>query len=116
MIATVAINGPGRMGRTTPKVVAGSDKVGIAAINDVVAVGNVAYPPRYDRVYERRSVGVRDRATRACESEDLAVAPGAPRPVVCRLVGRADDRSGLRAVLGATSPGDDHPVGRWRTS
>ena len=63
-MATVAINGLGRIGRATLKVLAGLDGINIAAINDVVAVDNLAYLLRYDSVYGRygREVAVDDNA------------------------------------------------------
>ena len=63
-MATVAINGLGRIGRATLKVLAGVDDVRIAAINDVVTVDNLAYLLRYDSVYGRygREVAVDDNA------------------------------------------------------
>jgi threonine dehydrogenase-like Zn-dependent dehydrogenase len=64
VMATVAINGLGRIGRATLKVLAGVDDVRIAAINDVVPVDNLAYLLRYDSVYGRygREVAVDDNA------------------------------------------------------
>jgi glyceraldehyde 3-phosphate dehydrogenase len=63
-MATVAINGLGRIGRATLKVLVGLDGIRIAAINDVVAVDNLAYLLRYDSVYGRygREVAVDDNA------------------------------------------------------
>lgn len=54
---------------------------------------------------------------RACESEDLPVVPGAPRPAAHRLVEWAFGRSGCaravkawRSRVGCASEGGDHPV------
>ncbi|BBZ12743.1 type I glyceraldehyde-3-phosphate dehydrogenase [Mycobacterium branderi] len=59
-MAVVAINGFGRIGRATLKVLAELDGIRVAAINDVVPVDSLAYLLRYDSVYGRyqRSVSV----------------------------------------------------------
>jgi glyceraldehyde 3-phosphate dehydrogenase len=63
-MATVAINGLGRIGRATLKVLADLDDIHIAAVNDVVPVDNLAYLLRYDSVYGRypHPVSVDDNA------------------------------------------------------
>jgi glyceraldehyde 3-phosphate dehydrogenase len=63
-MATVAINGLGRIGRATLKLLADLDDIPIAAVNDVVPVDNLAYLLRYDSVYGRsgRKVAVDDNA------------------------------------------------------
>jgi glyceraldehyde 3-phosphate dehydrogenase len=59
-MATVAINGLGRIGRATLKILRDVDSVSIAAVNDLVPADNLAYLLRYDSVYGRyaRSVTV----------------------------------------------------------
>ena len=56
-MATVAINGLGRIGRATLKVLRDladtHDGIRVAAINDLVPVDNLAYLLRYDSVYGR---------------------------------------------------------------
>jgi glyceraldehyde 3-phosphate dehydrogenase (phosphorylating) len=61
-VARVAINGLGRIGRATLKVLSGIDEVGIAAVNDLVPVENLCYLLRYDSVYGRydKPVAVED--------------------------------------------------------
>lgn len=49
----VAINGMGRIGRATLKVLKDTDGIQIAAVNDLVPVDNLAYLLRYDSVYGR---------------------------------------------------------------
>jgi glyceraldehyde 3-phosphate dehydrogenase len=52
-MAVVAINGLGRIGRATLKVLTEIDDIRVAAVNDVVSVDNLAYMLRYDSVYGR---------------------------------------------------------------
>ncbi|HZE18246.1 MAG TPA: glyceraldehyde 3-phosphate dehydrogenase NAD-binding domain-containing protein [Mycobacterium sp.] len=52
-MAVVAINGLGRIGRATLKVLAGIDEVRVAAVNDLIPIDNLAYLMRYDTVYGR---------------------------------------------------------------
>lgn len=52
-MATVAINGLGRIGRATLKVLAGIGEVRVAAVNDLIPIDNLAYLMRYDTVYGR---------------------------------------------------------------
>lgn len=63
-MAVVAINGLGRIGRATLKVLSELDGIRIAAINDLVAIDNLAYLLRYDSVYGRypKPVSVDDNA------------------------------------------------------
>ncbi|MBV8179868.1 MAG: type I glyceraldehyde-3-phosphate dehydrogenase [Mycobacterium sp.] len=63
-MAVVAINGLGRIGRATLKVLTGLDGIRVAAVNDVVPVDNLAYLLRYDSVYGRspHPVSVDDNA------------------------------------------------------
>ncbi|HEU5428520.1 MAG TPA: glyceraldehyde 3-phosphate dehydrogenase NAD-binding domain-containing protein [Actinocrinis sp.] len=59
-MARVAINGLGRIGRATLKVLQDVEGLEIAAVNDLVPVENLAYLLRYDTVYGRygKSVAV----------------------------------------------------------
>lgn len=59
MPARVAINGLGRIGRATLKIVLETPEFELVAINDMVPVDNLAYLLRYDTVYGRyeRQVG-----------------------------------------------------------
>lgn len=52
-MAIVAINGLGRIGRASLKVLCGIDQVHVAAVNDLVSLDNLAYLMRYDSVYGR---------------------------------------------------------------
>src|SRR5579875_1133626 len=63
-MAVVAINGLGRIGRATLKVLMELDNIRIAAVNDVVPIDNLAYLLRYDSVYGRypRPVSIDDNA------------------------------------------------------
>ena len=53
VVARVAINGLGRVGRATLKVLQDVEGLEIAAVNDLVPVENLAYLLRYDTVYGR---------------------------------------------------------------
>ncbi|HME77343.1 MAG TPA: glyceraldehyde 3-phosphate dehydrogenase NAD-binding domain-containing protein, partial [Mycobacterium sp.] len=63
-MAVVAINGLGRIGRATLKVLTEIDDIRVAAVNDVVPVDDLAYLLRYDSVYGRypRPVSVDNNA------------------------------------------------------
>jgi glyceraldehyde 3-phosphate dehydrogenase len=50
---TVAINGLGRIGRASLKVLAGCGDLQVVAVNDLATVDNLAYLLRYDTVYGR---------------------------------------------------------------
>ncbi|EWM19176.1 type I glyceraldehyde-3-phosphate dehydrogenase [Kutzneria sp. 744] len=52
-MTTAAINGLGRIGRATLKVLLDNDHLRITAVNDLVPVDNLAYLLRYDSVYGR---------------------------------------------------------------
>lgn len=52
-MANVAINGLGRIGRATLKVILESDDLNLVAVNDLVPADNLAYLLRYDTVYGR---------------------------------------------------------------
>ncbi|MBD3263778.1 MAG: type I glyceraldehyde-3-phosphate dehydrogenase [Candidatus Omnitrophica bacterium] len=52
-MAKVAINGLGRIGRATLKIVMGEDNLDLVAVNDLVPVENLVYLLRQDSVYGR---------------------------------------------------------------
>jgi glyceraldehyde 3-phosphate dehydrogenase len=52
-MATVAINGLGRIGRAALKILLDSDGLDLVAVNDIVDVENLAYLVEYDSVYGR---------------------------------------------------------------
>ncbi|MFP4377599.1 MAG: type I glyceraldehyde-3-phosphate dehydrogenase [Spirochaetales bacterium] len=52
-MAKVAINGLGRIGRATLKIVLETDALELAAINDLIPTDNLAYLLKYDSVYGR---------------------------------------------------------------
>lgn len=60
-MANVAINGLGRIGRATLKVILESDELNLVAVNDLVPVDNLAYLLRYDTVYGRYTKTVESR-------------------------------------------------------
>jgi glyceraldehyde 3-phosphate dehydrogenase len=49
----VAINGLGRIGRATLKIILDNDQLELVAVNDLVAAENLAYLLRFDTVYGR---------------------------------------------------------------
>ena len=53
MAVKVAINGLGRIGRATFKVVLDTPGLELAAVNDLVSTDNLAYLLKYDTVYGR---------------------------------------------------------------
>lgn len=52
-MATVAINGLGRIGRAALKVLLDADGLDLVAVNDIADVDNLAYLLKYDSVYGR---------------------------------------------------------------
>ncbi len=52
-MARVAINGMGRIGRSTFKIIQNTPGLELAAINDLVPAENIAYMLKYDTVYGR---------------------------------------------------------------
>lgn len=52
-MANVAINGLGRIGRATLKVVMDTPGLNLVAANDLAVADNIAYLLRYDTVYGR---------------------------------------------------------------
>ena len=57
-MVNVAINGLGRIGRATLKIVLNTPGLNLVAANDLGAPGNVAYLLKYDTVYGRYEKGV----------------------------------------------------------
>jgi len=50
-LATVAINGMGRIGRAVMKILIESGDFNLVALNDITAIENVVYLLKYDSVY-----------------------------------------------------------------
>ncbi|MFP3854576.1 MAG: type I glyceraldehyde-3-phosphate dehydrogenase [Anaerolineales bacterium] len=61
-MAKVAINGLGRIGRATLKIIQATEGMDLVAVNDIVPIDNIAYLLRYDTVYGRydKSVEAKD--------------------------------------------------------
>ena len=70
-MAKVAINGLGRIGRATLKIILDRSNLDLVAVNDLVPADNLAYLLRYDTVYGRYHRGVEPR-------EDALVVDGRP--------------------------------------
>lgn len=84
MTARVAINGLGRIGRATLKILNESPEFEVVAVNDVAPADNLAYLLRYDTVYGRHPEEVRaeggglsigDRTCRLLNEKDPASLP-----------------------------------------
>jgi len=60
-MARVAINGLGRIGRAAFKIVLDSSELELGAVNDLVALDNLAYLLKYDTVYGRYEKSVEHR-------------------------------------------------------
>ncbi|MGE5137412.1 MAG: type I glyceraldehyde-3-phosphate dehydrogenase [Gemmatimonadota bacterium] len=52
-MASIAINGLGRIGRAALKIIEEADGAEVVAVNDLIPPGNLAYLLRYDTVYGR---------------------------------------------------------------
>ena len=65
-MAKVAINGLGRIGRATLKIIQDTAGLDLVAVNDIVPIDNIAYLLRYDTVYGRY-----DKSVEAKEGELL---------------------------------------------
>src|SRR4051794_25172038 len=61
-MARVAINGLGRIGRATLKVLLDADGLDLVAVNDIASADNLTYLVKFDTVYGRyhREVGADD--------------------------------------------------------
>ena len=66
-MATIAINGLGRVGRAALKIIEGTDGAEVVAVNDLIPADNLAYLLRYDTVYGHW------RKTVAAAGDSLAV-------------------------------------------
>ncbi len=60
-MATIAINGLGRIGRATLKIIMNTPELDLAAINDLTPADNLAYLLKYDTVYGRYEKAVESR-------------------------------------------------------
>lgn len=67
-MATIAINGLGRIGRAALKIILGTPELELVAVNDIVPIENIAYLLKYDTVYGRY-----DKAVEA-NGENLLIA------------------------------------------
>src|SRR6476469_4764275 len=52
-MTNVAINGLGRIGRATMKIILKDSRFNLVAVNDIVSTANLAYLLKYDTVYGR---------------------------------------------------------------
>jgi glyceraldehyde 3-phosphate dehydrogenase len=52
-MASIAINGLGRIGRAALKILQQADGAEVVAVNDLIPVDNLVYLLRYDTVYGR---------------------------------------------------------------
>jgi glyceraldehyde 3-phosphate dehydrogenase len=52
-VPKIAINGLGRIGRASLKVIAEIEELDLVAVNDLVSAENLAYLLKYDTVYGR---------------------------------------------------------------
>jgi glyceraldehyde 3-phosphate dehydrogenase len=52
-MATIAINGLGRIGRAALKIILGTPELELVAVNDIVPIKNIVYLLKYDTVYGR---------------------------------------------------------------
>lgn len=73
-MARIAINGFGRIGRATFKIIQETPGLEVVAINDLVSIDNLAYLLKYDTVYGRYEKTVED-------TEDSLVVDGMKIPV-----------------------------------
>ena len=126
----VAINGLGRIGRATMKIILENPELELVAVNDLVPGDNLAYLIRYDTVYgryERRvkssenSLTIEDLEIRLLSEKDPAKLPWGEMGVeiVFECTGIFTDRDGLekhlqagakRVLLSAPIKGDGVPT------
>jgi glyceraldehyde 3-phosphate dehydrogenase len=109
---TVAINGLGRIGRASLKVLLGCDDLRVVAVNDLASVENLAYLMRSDSVYGRYPGEVLSEAgTLVIDGERIPVS-AEPDPVdlpwralgvdlVLECTGAFTDEAGLNKHLAA---------------
>ncbi len=76
-MASIAINGLGRIGRAALKILEQADGAEVVAVNDLIPPGNLAYLLRYDTVYGRWHTAV-------TADGDTLVAGGRKVPVLAR--------------------------------
>ena len=62
-MAKVAINGLGRIGRATLRVVLTKPELELVAINDIAPLDNLAYLVKYDTVYGRYGEDIRAKGS-----------------------------------------------------
>ncbi|HET9968223.1 MAG TPA: type I glyceraldehyde-3-phosphate dehydrogenase [Streptosporangiaceae bacterium] len=73
-MASIAINGLGRIGRAALKILEQADGAEVVAVNDLVPVDNLAYLLRYDTVYGRwRTTVTADGDVLAVGGREIAV-------------------------------------------
>lgn len=132
MTARVAINGLGRIGRATLKIVLDEPDLELAAVNDIASPDNLAYLLKYDTVYgryektvevENGSLVIDGKAYRVLSKKDPAALPWRDLEidVVFECTGvftRKDDlqkhvRAGAKAAI-LSAPGRTDSV-RWCT-
>jgi glyceraldehyde 3-phosphate dehydrogenase len=126
----VAINGLGRIGRATFKIVLGWPELEIVALNDLVPADNLAYLLKYDSVYGRynkrveyddNGLTVDGKRYRLLNEKDPAALPWGEMgiDVVFECTGRFTSREDLEkhikagakhAILSAPSKGKDVPT------
>lgn len=108
----VAINGLGRIGRATFKILAATPELEVVAINDLTPINNLAYLLNYDTVYGRYQMQVKaengalvmgDRSCRIYAERDPAKLPWNELGVdlVFECTGRFNRRDDLRKHLDA---------------
>ncbi len=129
-MAKIAINGLGRIGRATLKIIMDTPELELVAINDLVAPENLAYLLKYDSAYGRYEKDIRvegsalmigDRNVQVLNKKDPAELPWAEMGVniVIECTGIFTNPEGLSkhleagadyAILSAPSKGDGMPT------
>jgi glyceraldehyde 3-phosphate dehydrogenase len=129
-MARVAINGLGRIGRAAFKIVLDNSELQIGAVNDLVALDNLAYLLKYDTVYGRYEKTVEhrenmlvidDQEYRVFNEKDPARLPWGELDidVVFECTGVFRDLEGLEkhiqagakhVILSAPGKGEDMPM------
>ena len=80
-MASIAINGLGRIGRAALKILEQADGAEVVAVNDLVPPDNLAYLLRYDTVYGRWHTTVTaDGDALVVGGRKSRCSPGATRP------------------------------------
>jgi glyceraldehyde 3-phosphate dehydrogenase len=59
-MATIAINGLGRIGRAALKILLDTPDLELVAVNDIVPIENIVYLLKYDTVYGRQGKTVEE--------------------------------------------------------